>query len=89
MKRMAFHAAALLALAACTEPWRPTAPGTPEADLAAGPSSRFTITDIGSLGGGSTQPFRINEVGQVTGGSTTSSGDLHAFLWTQGSGMID
>ncbi len=89
MKRFAFHAVALLTLAACNEPTQPVAPRSPQADLAAGPSSRFTVTDIGSLGGTFTQAFRINEVGQVTGGSTTSSGDLHAFLWTQGSGMID
>jgi probable HAF family extracellular repeat protein len=89
VKRLAFQAVALLTLVACDEPTPPAAPRSPPADVALGPSSRYAITDIGTLGGTFTQVSRINENGQVVGGSTTSSGDLHAFLWTQGSGMID
>src|SRR6266545_1319999 len=89
MKRFALHAVALLTLAACNEPTRPAAPRSPRADVAVPPSAQYTVTDIGTLGGTFTQAFRINEAGQVIGGSTTSSGDLHAFLWTQERGMID
>ncbi len=89
MKRFAFKAVVLLTLAACNEPTRPAAPRSPQADVTLPQSSQYTVTDIGTLGGTFTQAFRINEAGQVIGGSTTSSGDLHAFLWTQETGMID
>src|SRR5213076_2487032 len=90
MKRFALQAVVLLTLAACNEPARRAAPRSPQADVTLPQSSRqYTVTDIGTLGGTFTQAFRINEAGQVIGGSTTSSGDLHAFLWTQGTGMID
>ena len=89
MKRFAFHAVALLSIAACNEPTRPVASGSPQPDPAVGPGSPYTVTDIGNLGGTFTQAFRINEAGQVIGGSTTASGDLHAFLWTREKGMID
>lgn len=89
MKHLAIQAVALLTLAACDEPTHPAAPPSPPADIALEPSSGYTITDIGTLGGNFAQVSKINESGQVVGGSTTSSGELHAFLWTQGSGMID
>src|SRR5947199_9929829 len=89
MKRFALHAVALLTLAACNEPTQPAAPHSPRADVALGPSSEYTGTDLGSLGGTFTQAFRINKAGQVIGGSTTSSCDRHAFLRTQGKVMIN
>src|SRR6266704_1585333 len=90
MKRsFAFHAVALLTLAACNEPTQPAAPRAPQAAAALGQDSQYTITDIGTLGGTFTQAFRINAKGQVIGESSTSSGEIHAFLWTRESGMID
>src|SRR5258708_4409825 len=88
MERFAIHALALLTLAACNEPTRPAVPRSPQADLAAGPSSGYTVTDIGSLGGTFTQAFRINGRGQVAGGSPTPTGALHALLWTRENRMM-
>src|SRR5438128_5108116 len=89
MKRFAFKAVVLLTLVACNEPTRPATPRSPQADITVGPSSQFTVTDLGTLGGTFALAFRINEGGQVVGWSTTSSGDTHAFLWRAGTGMID
>jgi probable HAF family extracellular repeat protein len=40
---------------------------------------RYTITDLGTLGGGSSQAFGINKKGQVVGQSS-----YHAFSWEDG-----
>jgi probable HAF family extracellular repeat protein len=64
------------------------AAGVPAAAVAAVPASaatiRYTITDLGSLGGGGTDATAINASGQVTGSSTLSAGGSRAFLWSGG-----
>jgi probable HAF family extracellular repeat protein len=46
---------------------------------------------LGSLGpkGYASAAHDVNGHGQVVGESATASGDVHAFLWTAGRGMID
>jgi probable HAF family extracellular repeat protein len=50
-----------------------------------GPPLRYTLTDLGTLGGTFSQGFGVNDKGWVVGFSTTE-GDvgLHAFLWRDG-----
>src|ERR1700722_16389230 len=50
---------------------------------------RYSVTDLGTLGGGSSTGYAINASGQVTGVAVTANGALHAFLYTPGSGMTD
>lgn len=45
--------------------------------------SRYTITDLGTLGGSSSQAYGINDKGQVVGSSFFSGGE-RAFLWEKG-----
>ncbi|MCS7219681.1 MAG: hypothetical protein RML36_16780 [Anaerolineae bacterium] len=45
---------------------------------------RYTVTDLGSLGGGTTVARKINDLGQVVGWATTPEGPSHAFLWRDG-----
>ena len=52
-------------------------------------AQRYSVTDLGTLGGGSSKGYGINASGQVTGEAVTAGGVLHAFLYTPGSGMID
>jgi probable HAF family extracellular repeat protein len=49
------------------------------------PNSRYTVTDLGTLGGTFSQAFGINNNGSVVGYATLN-GDtaLHAFLWRKG-----
>jgi probable HAF family extracellular repeat protein len=64
------------------------AAGVPAAAVAAAPASaattRYTITDLGSLGGGVTDATAINAAGQVTGNSALKVGGSRAFLWSNG-----
>jgi probable HAF family extracellular repeat protein len=41
--------------------------------------------DVGTLGGESSRPSALNDNDAVVGTSTTPSGELHAFLWKDGS----
>ena len=50
---------------------------------------RYTVTDIGTLGGAESHAARINNRGQIVGYSNTMSGEQHAFLWEASTGMRD
>ena len=52
-------------------------------------SSPFTAVDLGTLGGRDSYVVGVNRSGQIVGYSDTTSGDDHAFSWTQAGGMID
>ena len=52
-------------------------------------AQRYSVTDLGTLGGGTSKGYGINASGQVTGEAVTAGGVLHAFLYTPGSGMSD
>src|SRR5437588_9888643 len=45
---------------------------------------RFTLTDLGTLGGGTSTANSVNDLGQAAGSSLTSSGVEHAFLFSDG-----
>jgi probable HAF family extracellular repeat protein len=59
--------------------------GTP-ADAQA---QRYSVMDLGTLGGGTSKGYGINASGQVTGEAVTSGGVFHAFVFTPGGGMTD
>lgn len=46
------------------------------------------VRDLGTLGGASTNAVGLNEAGQVTGYSDVGGG-VHAFVWSEGAGMVD
>lgn len=54
----------------------------------AGAPAKWTIQTLGNLGGGGTIPLALNNRGDVAGWAHTASGDIHAFLWQNGT-MID
>jgi probable HAF family extracellular repeat protein len=45
---------------------------------------RYSITDLGTLGGGASYARGINDAGQVVGMSETASGESHAFVTVNG-----
>ena len=45
----------------------------------------YEVIDLGTLGGESARPYGLNDNDAVVGASTTSNGELHAFLWKEGS----
>ena len=55
-----------------------------DAPAAAGPGSRITVQDLGTLGGPTSSAWDVNERGQVVGIADTASGVGHAFLWERG-----
>lgn len=78
--------AALLVLpsgASLRAPFAPAAGAhaAPQAGPTANP--RYTITDLGTLGGATTKGYGINEDGQIVGASQIGS-YMHAFLWDDG-----
>lgn len=46
--------------------------------------ARYTVRDLGTLGGTITAAADVNALGQVVGLSMTTDGFLHAFLWSKG-----
>src|SRR6266511_1167800 len=46
--------------------------------------ARYTVRDLGNLGGTITAAADVNALGQVVGFSMTTDGFLHAFLWSKG-----
>ena len=71
----------LLALPAAAPQGESAAAASGQAAPAAQP--RFTITDLGTLGGATTKAMGINENGQIAGASQSGS-YLTAFLWDDG-----
>src|ERR1035441_10644537 len=62
------------------------------ATLAVAQTPRYTVTDLGTLGGAGTNStaFEMNNAGWVTGSSNlTSGGPQHAFLWYGGGPLRD
>ncbi|CAN5271702.1 hypothetical protein BH23CHL1_BH23CHL1_17390 [soil metagenome] len=41
---------------------------------------RYTVTDLGTLGGSFSRANALNDAGQVTGEAETATGESHAFL---------
>jgi probable HAF family extracellular repeat protein len=52
-------------------------------------AQRYSVTDLGTLGGGTSKGYGINASGQVTGEAVTTGGVFHAFQYAPGSHMID
>ena len=48
------------------------------------PPQRYTVKDLGTLGGSRSDAQAINDSGEIVGGSETPSGDNHAFLYSGG-----
>lgn len=49
---------------------------------------RFTVQNLGTLGGSFSRADAINESGEVAGAADLDSGELRAMLWLPGQGML-
>lgn len=58
------------------------AAGTVGAQQSAAP--RYSISDLGTLGGGSSQASGLNNLSEVVGSSQTADGESHAFMYRNG-----
>ncbi len=76
-------AAWVLALVACASEEGPTDPATAP-DAATTAAVRYTVRDLGTLGGSYSFAFGINAGGAVVGVSATAAEVEHAFLWRNG-----
>jgi probable HAF family extracellular repeat protein len=47
-------------------------------------TGKYTVADLGTLGGNFSLALDISSTGQVVGQSSTAHGDNHAFLWEKG-----
>ena len=54
-----------------------------------GTAIRYSVTDLGTLGGETSKAYGINNSGQVVGMAATKRGEEHAFVWQASSGMFD
>src|SRR5262245_674976 len=54
------------------------------APVRAAGTARFSVTDLGTLGGTYSQAYGINNSGVVVGASSVASGETHAFSWSNG-----
>lgn len=54
------------------------------ATVAATPAQRYTIIDLGTLGGSFSNAYDIDNAGRVAGAAAVSGENLHAFLWNHG-----
>ena len=61
----------------------------PESFLSRNTAASFSIIDLGTLGGDYSIALGINQLTEVVGLSKVASGELHAFKWTQSTGMVD
>jgi len=56
---------------------------------AAKTGSKYSLTDLGTLGGKESLALGINDLGEVVGRSLTSDGKKHSFIWDRINGMQD
>ena len=47
-------------------------------------AARYSVTDLGTLGGATSKGYGVNASGQVTGEAATAEGEFHAFLYANG-----
>src|ERR1700680_447917 len=47
-------------------------------------SPRYTVTDLGPVGGPPGQPFVIRNNGLISGAAAIAGGAMHAVLWSRG-----
>ena len=84
----------LSVLAALTLPLRPAAQEHSNDATQKQRPTRFSVTDLGTLGGTYSFAYDINNTGWVAGGSSTRDQvqnrlNQHAFLWTRATGLYD
>src|SRR5262245_48058047 len=58
------------------------------ASVSAATAPRYTVQELGTLGGATSRAFGINDAGQVVGSTTSASNGSRAFRWTKGT-MLD
>jgi hypothetical protein len=59
------------------------ATGSMLAMLAVAETPRYTITDLGPVGGPPGQPFVIKNNGLISGAAAIAGGAMHAVLWSR------
>ncbi len=57
--------------------------------LSAAEAAKYTVTDLGTLGGGESWALGVNKHGQVVGCSIDKEGRRRAFIWDHEQGMRD
>jgi len=55
----------------------------------AGAQTKYTVTDLGTLGGNNSYAGAINDAGDAVGWSNVPDTNFHAFLWTSSGGLQD